>query len=128
MKRKEWLFGYTAAKLADASTIKRDFHKERLEWWEKQKAVVMDNVRTKGIEVHDSVGAQYSSQSNRTIGYGAEIQVDAGMQRDLNECHSKINTHADLVKQYSGWIQVFNAHKDDKLELDHDDFLFFYEK
>jgi len=129
MKRKDWLFRYTAGELAEAAKAKREFHDGRLKWWEGKKQETMKNVRENGIEVHDSVGAQYGSYSNKTSGYGAEIQVDAGMQRDLNECTAKIAQHLELVKQYSGWIQVFGSQlSTSTLELDHDDYLFFFEK
>lgn len=123
-KRSDWTFEYTAGKLAEAAVSKCDHHKSRVEWWTAQKKLVMDRIRESGIEIHDSVAEQYTS--NRTRGVGPQIVIDATLQRDLGECQGKINEHSDLVKQFDGWAQVLNAHPESRLALDHSDFLFFY--
>jgi len=123
MKRHEWEFDYTAKKLAEAAEIKKVAHGKRLEWWEKKKTETMEKVRATGIEIRDSVAASYSNTKGN---YGPQIEVDAGMQRDLTECQSKILEHTDLIKQYDGWLQVLNANPEARLSLDHQDWLFFF--
>lgn len=123
MKRHEWSFEYTASKLADAATAKREKHSKKLLWWEDKKAETMKKVAETGIEVQDSVAASYS---NTKGGYGPQIKIDAGLQRDLSECQQKIMEHHDLVVEYGGWIQVLVAHPEARLVLHHDDYLFFY--
>ena len=125
MNRSQWKFAYTAARLAEAAKSKAETHSGKKEWWEKEKAKVMDKIKTEGISVHESVGAQYSTTKG---GYGPEIEVDASLSRDLAECHSKIREHDGLIRQYDGWIQVLDAHPEARVELDHDDYLFFYGK
>ena len=58
--------------------------------------------------------------------YGPQIEVDAGMQRDLTECQQKILEHDRLVRDYEGWIQVLTANPECRLSLDHEDYLFFF--
>ncbi len=123
MKRREWLFKYTAGKLATAATAKKDHHEERLKWWEKQKEAVMIKIRESGIDVHMPVADLYS---NKTRGYGPEIVIDATMQRDLSEVQGKLIEHEAKVREYSGWVQVLDANPESQLELDNDDYLFFY--
>lgn len=123
MKRSSWLFEYPATRLIVAATNKKASHEKRKEWWEKKKIEVMTKVRESGIEIHDSVAASYS---NTKGGYGPRIEIDAGLQRDLNECQTKILEHHDLIKEYDGWLLILNAHPEAQLELDHDDFLFFF--
>jgi hypothetical protein len=123
MKRDEWSFAYTAAKLAEAAQTKKDTHLGKRDWWEKKKVEVMAKVRESGIDIRDSVAASYS---NTKGGYGPQIEIDAGMQRDLSECQAKILEHDNLVRAYDGWVQVLTAHPEARLDLEHDDFLFFY--
>lgn len=121
--RQDWEFEYTAGKLAEAAKLKKESHTKRLEWWEAKKKEVMQKVRDSGIEIRDSVAASYS---NTKGAYGPEIEVDAGMQRDLCECQSKILEHTNLIKSYDGWVQVLEANKESRLKLSHEDWLFFF--
>jgi len=123
MKRKDWIFDYTAGKLADAAKAKKATHEGKREWWEQKKAETMKKVKDTGIEIRDSVAASYSNTKGN---YGPQIEIDAGMQRDLTECQSKILEHNDLVKSYDGWEQVLRAHPESRVQLDHDDYLFFF--
>lgn len=123
MKRNDWTFEYTASKLAEAAAKKRDSHTKKLKWWEDKKAETMKRVAEAGIEVQDSVAASYSN----TKGWaGPQIKIDAGLQRDLTECQTKILEHHELVQAYDGWHQVFSANPEARLPLTHDDFLFFF--
>lgn len=123
MKRNYWKFPFTASKLAEAAATKKTAHVAKQQWWEDKKAETMKKVAETGIEVHDSVAASYS---NTKVGYGPEIVIDAGLQRDLTECQRKIMEHNTLVKQYEGWFQVLSGNAEARVELDHEDFLFFF--
>lgn len=123
MKRNDWTFQFTAAKLADAARAKKSTHQAKLKWWEEKKSATMKKVGEVGIEVHDSVAASYS---NTKAGFGPEIVIDSGLQRDLTECQRKIMDHFRLVQEYDGWIQVLSANAEARLDLEHDDFLFFF--
>ncbi|MGQ0621390.1 MAG: hypothetical protein ACT4QA_15955 [Panacagrimonas sp.] len=123
MKRKEWLFAYDAAKLADAASTRKAEHLKLREWWEVRKTETLDKVRDHGVEVQESVGAVVSSTKGA---YSARIQIDPALRRDLDECHSKIQGHAEKLAQFAGWEQVLRAHPDAELQLDHEDYLFFF--
>jgi hypothetical protein len=125
MKRHEWKFLYTASELASAALTKRDTHQAKFEWWENKKKEVMKSIGDGGIEVHDSVAASYS---NTKGSFSPQIRIDATLQRDLTECQEKIMEHHELVQAYNGWLQVLSANKNDRLELNHDDYLFFFGK
>jgi len=122
-QRQEWKFDYTASKLAAAAVDKRDTHRKKLEWWEAKKAEVMKNIRETGIEIRDSVAASYS---NTKGGYGPQIEISEGMQRDLTECQQKILEHNRLVGEYDGWRQVLEANPEKQLPLSHEDWLYFF--
>lgn len=122
-QRDEWLFDYTASKLSEAAAKKQEIHQKKQKWWEEKKAEVMQKVREIGIEVHDSVAASYS---NTKGGFGPQIEIDGGLQRDLCECQTKIMEHDRLTRDYDGWRQVLAANSDARLSLTHDDWLFFF--
>ncbi len=123
MNKHEWEFEFTASKLKEGAVTKKEIHTKKLAWWEQKKKETMDKVRASGIEIRDSVAATYS---NTKGGFGPQIEVDGGMQRDLTECQSKIMEHSNLVQQYDGWIQVLEANNEARLKLHHDDWLFFF--
>lgn len=123
MKRNEWVFLYTGAKLQEAAALKREAHIGKRQWWEDKKAEVMAKVRESGIEIRDSVASSYSNTKGN---FGPQIEIDTGMQRDLTECQQKILEHDALVKSYDGWVQVFLAQPEAQVPLQHDDWLFFF--
>lgn len=101
MKRDEWQFEYTALKLADSAASKKAQHCAKLLWWEDKKKETMKKVGETGIEVHDSVASSYS---NTKGGFGPQITIDSGLQRDLTECQQKmpnrgfrVGTHFFLI-------------------------------
>ena len=47
-------------------------------------------------------------------------------QRQLTECHQKIQEHSSKAKEYDGWVQVLSANSEDRCVLDVDDWLFFF--
>lgn len=123
MKRAEWTFQYTASKLAEAANKKHDVHVKKLAWWEQKKAEVMKKVAETGIDIQDSVAESYSNTKDM---FGPQIVIDAGLQRDLSECQQKILEHNSLARQYDGWSQVLSANPEARLDLHHDDYLFFF--
>lgn len=125
MLKKEWEFRYSTDDLAKAAQDKVEHHTKRLAWWEQKKEEVMKEVRDKGITVQDSVA---SSVSNYKGGVNPVIMVEAGLQRDLNECQTKIMEHHRLLNEYDGWDQVLTANKGQKLSLHHEDWLYFFGK
>lgn len=123
MRRDEWVFSYNASNLAAAAAQKRDHHKQRFDWWTLKKEETIRKVKEMGIEVHDSVAASISN----TKGYaGPRIEIDAGLQRDLSECQGKIREHDESMREYEGWRQVLESNKEDRLQLNHDDWLYFF--
>ena len=123
MNRDEWHFEYTASKLAEAAKAKMETHVAKRKWWEDKKGEVMAKVKESGIEIRDSVAASISSTKG---GFGPQIEIDGGMQRDLTECQLKIREHDKLVRDYDAWVQVLSANADSRLKLDHEDYMFFF--
>lgn len=118
-----WTFDYTAARLAESAILKRDAHAKKLEWWEKKKKEIIQKVAETGIDIQDSVAANYSNTKGN---FGPQIVIDAGLQRDLSECQQKILEHDSMTRIYNGWAQVLAANPEKRLSLTHDDYIFFF--
>lgn len=127
VNRDDWEFEYMASTLASAAEAQRDYRKTRVETWEQKKAEVMETIKTSGLTVHESVAA---GMANYTTSHqeGAQVMVDSRLQKDLNECVSKIRTHRAAVQEYDAWAQVLNANPESRLKLKHDDWQFFFGK
>ena len=125
MARFDWKFPQTASKLAEAAAAKKASHEARKKWWEDKKAETMTKVRETGIEIRDSVAASYSTTKGN---FGPQIEIESGLQRDLSECHSKIQEHDRFISEYDGWCQVLSANPELLLDLYHEDFLYFFGK
>ena len=129
--RDEWEFEYTASKLAEAAARQRDFRIERIELWESKKAEVMQKIKESGISVSESVADQLSNTGKygNTMGRrGAHITIDGTLQEDLSECVEKIRNHTDLRNKYAAWVQVLESNPEKRLQLRHDDWMFFFGK
>lgn len=127
MKRGEWEFEYTASVIAKAAEAQRNYRMTRVEEWEKKKMEVMAKIKESGIEVHESVAASMLNYTTSNAA-GPQIIIDATMQRDLNECHTKIATHRQSATEYDGWAQVLNANPESRLKLKHNDWMYFFGK
>lgn len=134
MKRQEWEFRYTATQLAEAAAKKRDHHRERTAWWITQKEAVMAEIKESGIEVSESVAAQYS---NTTMKMAPQVMVRSDLQSKLNECYGKITKHQQIADEYDGWFQVMQgrghngviqlaASTEPYFDLHQDDWLYFF--
>lgn len=117
-----WEFGYTAKNLAQAAAKQRTFRNGRVEFWSQKKKEVMEKIKTSGISVHESPGATV----NYTTAAGGQVMIDATLQKDLTECHNKIQEHMRMATIYDGWVQVLEANPDLHLQLTHADWLFFF--
>lgn len=128
MKRDEWEFEYTAAKLADAAEAQRDFRNGRVAAWEAKKEEVMKKVKETGLTVHEGPAAGFSNYTSNSVGGGAHVMVDATLQSDLSECVTKISTHRAAAADYDGWVRVLRANPEKRVVLHHDDWLYFFGK
>ncbi len=126
MLRDRWVFEYTANKLAEAATRKREWHKGRTEFWKAAKDKVMGEVKESGIEVSESAGGgNYTSNSLRNA---PQVMVRNDLQQKLTECHQKIQEHLAKTQEYDGWVQVLNGNPEARFQLNSDDYLFFFGK
>lgn len=123
--RTHWEFEYTASVLAGAAKKKAEYRFERLNWWRKMKNAVMEEVRSKGLTVEESVSDKYAS-SNASRGHGPRVTIDMRYQRRLDECFEKIEAHDMAARELRGWVQVLEANKEARLKLTHNDWLYFF--
>jgi hypothetical protein len=132
MKREEWTFEYTAAKLAEAAAAQAAFRRSRFEFWSAKKAEVMRKIRESGLTVHEDISLglmdkTYVAASSALRG-GAQVLVDPTLQKDLTECVNKMQHHSERARQYDGWEQVLRGNPEARVQLDHDDWMYFFGK
>lgn len=129
MNRDDWKFPYTADKLLAAATDKKAFHEGRLTWWEGKRKEVEATIRSEGIEIDESVAANFGgTYSNAGLGRGAQVNIRNDLVRDLQECVGKTSEHREKVKQYDAWAQVLASQGQASFDLHQDDWLFFFGK
>jgi len=126
MIRAEWKFPYTAARLADAAQAKLACHDERVKWWADKRAQVMETIRADGLEIDERLPLAHPTPKGRDWDRGAKVMVRHDLQEDLEECSTKLRYHSEKRRDYDGWTQVLLANGGTPLELDTEDWLFFF--
>src|SRR5206468_2379673 len=118
MNRASWKFTYTADKLLDAATAKKDWHASRLDWWSGKRKETEDKIRSEGIEIDESVGVGSLTTANYSnSGRGPQVSIRNDLVRDLTECVQKTNEHEGKIRDYGAWIQVLASQGQTSLEL-----------
>lgn len=126
MNRGNWNFAYTAAKLSEAAQTKLEHHNDRLAFWRSRKEGVIGRIRAEGIEVNERVGLSYRNPKERDWEGGAKVMVRNDLQLELDECLGKLGHHTGKLTEYDGWQQVLAANPESRLDLDIEDWLFFF--
>ena len=129
MNRNNWKFQYAADKLLVATEAKLAWHEGRLKWWGGKRDELKDKIRSEGIEIDESVAFGTDNYlSNKSSHRGPVAQIRNDLLTDLNECVQKVYEHQGKTKEYDAWRQVLASQGTLTLELNQDDWLFFYGK
>ncbi|MCX7175456.1 MAG: hypothetical protein NT159_16325 [Proteobacteria bacterium] len=126
MQRETWKFDYTAGKLAEAAQSKIAYHQGHLNLWKAKREELLVTIRSEGIEVDEKIVLAYSNPKARDWDRGGEIMIRNDLRKDLAECFQKLAYHTEQRDTYDGWKQVLEANPEDRVELDIDDWLFFF--
>lgn len=122
--RNDWEFEYTAGNLADAAEKQKAHRLERKQAWIDQYRDIQAKIKDGGVTIHESVSKHMGNTTS--YGHDPEVQIDPKLSKDLKEAHRRIQTHDDAAREYDGWIQVLRANKEDRLKLNHGDWLYFF--
>lgn len=128
MLRNEWKFDYTAGKLAAATQDKITFHTDRLDFWKKKREEVLATIRSEGIEVDEKIVLGFRNPKSRDWERGGQVMVRNDLQKDLEEVYDKLHWHTEKLGQYEAWEQVLSANQESRLQLDVEDWQFFFAK
>ena len=126
MLRTTWKFPYPAARLAEAAQARHAYHDERLAWWTAKRAQVMETIRAEGLEIDERLVLAHPNPKARDWDRGAKVMVRNDLQEDLDECLTKLRHHTEKRRDYDGWMQALQANAGAPLELDIEDWLFFF--
>ena len=78
MKRDEWKFEYTAARLAEAAEAKIAHHTERLAFWKAKRDEVLATIRAEGLEIDEKIAVGYQSPKSRDWERANRVSVLSG--------------------------------------------------
>lgn len=126
MLRSDWKFPYSAARLAEAAAAKLAYHDERVKWWGEKREEVMGTIRAEGLEIDERLVLAHPNPKARDWERGAKVMVRNDLQSDLEECLAKLRYHSEKRRDYDGWSQVLQANGQSQLELDIEDWLFYF--
>ena len=127
MERNKWQFEYTAHKLAEAAVERKAHHESRLDWWKRQKAELLEQIKAEGLEVNESVANRFEGITDMSS-RSPQIMVRTEFQEKMRECHNRIHVHQELIFEYSSWIAMLSANPEQRVLLDIQDFTFFFGK
>jgi hypothetical protein len=127
MNRSSWKFTYTADKLLAAANAKKAFHTERHQWWSDKRDETKEKIKNEGIEIDESVahGLNQATYSNSAF-RGPSVSIRNDLVTDLDECVAKVGEHQHKIKDYDAWVQVLESQGQASLDLQQDDWLFFF--
>ncbi len=122
--RVAWEFECPSHRVLEGAIRQKTFRLSRVEWWKEAKEKVMAEIRENGIEINESIAAvrNYSTP----LEFTPQINVRDHLQKQLLECHKKIQAHQDAADEYEGWIQVLRANPGQRLKLTQADWLYFF--
>lgn len=127
MLRDQWKFHYTARQLAEAAQTNIEFHKNHLDFREARRKEVVSQIKADGIEVNEkSVPLQCASPKMRDFEQGGDIVVRNDFRKGLSESSELLSCHAGPRDTFDGWWPVRGANPDDMIEMDFEDWLFFF--
>jgi len=102
MKRDEWKFEYTAARLAEAADSKIAHHGERLAFWKAKRDEVLSTIRTEGLEIDEKIVVGYQSPKSRDWERANRVSVRDDLRQKLDEVLDKLRHHTEQLTQYEG--------------------------
>lgn len=126
MLRDEWKFEYNAERLCEAAMAKHAFHRERVEWWKSKKEQIVKTIRSEGLEIDEKLVMEHQSLKSRDWQNATRVTVRDDLRANLSECLQKLAHHTERANTFDGWSQVLRAHPSARLELHHQDWLFFF--
>lgn len=127
--RTKWEFTYTAGVLAKAAAKQRDHRLERKKIWQDKYAEVFEEIKNSGVKITESVAksiANTANYSSNSYGMAPTVSIDPSMQQRLQECSNRVRAHDEAAREYDGWFNVLEANEDDRLNLNHEDWLYFF--
>lgn len=126
MLRDQWKFRYTAEQLAEAVQQKIQYHDERHAFWNGRREDIVTQIKADGIEVNEKSVLQYTSPKMRDYQQGGDIMIRNDLRKSLTEAYEKLAYHTGRKDTYDGWRQILTANSGLPLDLDINDWLFFF--
>lgn len=125
MERNNWTFAFDVTEIVDGATKQLKWREERTAWWKAQQETLKDEIRDKGISVHDWTDLVGGSN---TRGYNApQLNIDQSLTKKLQDAFYKTQEHDGAAKEYKRWLGILAREKPNRvLQLTEDDVEFFF--
>lgn len=124
--RKDWQSSLARVDVLDAAKKRVAHHTARLSFWKSKKSEVMDTIKREGLTVEESVaGANYTT-SNAVAQRHPQVMVRNDLQKDLDECATRIYHHQNELHDFQVWVDFLSAEGPSMLDLDRDDYKYFF--
>lgn len=124
--KSEWTFTYKSSAVLLGAASKADYHNSRVKFWTDKKDEVMAKIKSEGLEFDESLVDMTSNKFSG--GYrDTSVSVRDDLLRDLQECGRKLREHRIKLEDYKAWVQVLDSQGDKDLQLDQQDWLFFFD-
>ena len=115
-KRGRWTVKVSASKLLQCCISRMNYHSERLVFWEKEREVAENVLRTDGTKLkHFPV----------TGGQRTEAQLDPSLSNRVQECQQRAKSNKDSFERFGAYKALFLIAGSEVLELNADDVLYF---
>lgn len=105
---------------------KIQYHEERHAFWNNRREEIVGQIKADGIEVNEKAALQYASPKMRDYAQGGEIMIRNDLRKSLTEAYEKLSYHTGRKDIYDGWRQILTANNALPLDLDINDWLFFF--
>lgn len=116
MKRNGHEFQFNGKQIADAATVERDYHRERLAWWQAEQEKATALAKEKGVETREY---------DVTGGKRVDIILDPNVQTRLTECSNKIYAHRMAADRFQIEAAAYGTQTERVYQLDPDDVIYF---
>lgn len=95
---------------------------------EAQRREVVDKIRSEGIEIDEKISLAFVTPKARDWERSTQVTIRDDLRNNLGECQDKLVFHTQKRHEYTGWLQVLTANPEQRLRLDIQDGLFFFDR
>jgi hypothetical protein len=115
-QREKWTVKVAATKLVTCCTERMQYHRERVDFWTKERVTAEESIRKDGITLtHSAV----------TGGHRTGVKLDDSMAERISECQQKMDSHKDSFNRFRAYSSMLVLAGEEMMVMHADDVLYF---